>query len=50
MTLEPHRTAEGIERINADATCTWIVPPPQQLSLLAMTANSVLAYLDDLDD
>ena len=43
---DAHRAAEGIERINATATVTRLLPPEQPLSLLAMTSNAVLTYLE----
>ncbi len=45
---DAHRAAEGIERINATATVMRLLPPEQPLSLLAMTSNAVLTYLDEL--
>jgi len=43
---DAHRAAEGIERINATATVMRLLPPELPLSLLAMTSNTVLTYLE----
>lgn len=44
-----HKAAEGITHTGVDATVN-LIPPEQQLSLLAIAANSVLSYLENHRD